>query len=288
MFALWREHQQVPLLLLNGTSVEDGCRFNGSVLNASIEGRGRTPCRSLEPFDEEQEADLGVHDGVNPTSVLPATRDLADFVCGTNDTPLSSVAFLSARFPFVNPSGRVASACPRTTGQVSYVVDGGYLDTSGASPLTELSQTLLPLIDRWNLRREGARCVVPFFVQIDNGFEDAGSDLAPRRPSELTLPLSTVFATRIARAAEARADSALVFNSLFTGARLNRHRLTDRYAHFVNQAHPGPRAPLGWAQSKASEDELRDQFRQRKNLEALREVRGWVRAARNGALSCVG
>jgi hypothetical protein len=97
-----------------------------------------------------------------------------------------------------------------------------------------------------------------------------------------------VFATRIARAAEARADSALVFNTLFGGARLNGHRLTDRYAHFVNQAHPGPRAPLGWAQSKASEDELREQFRQRKNLEALREVRGWVRAARNGALSCVG
>ena len=289
MFALWREHQQVPLLLLNGTSVEDGCRFNGSVLNASIEGRVRSPCRSLAPFDETAGAPLGTHRGVKPTSLLPATRDLSDFVCGSNDAPLSSVAFLSARFPFVNPSGRVASACPeRTRGQVSYVVDGGYLDTSGASPLNELSQTLLPLIDRWNQRRAGARCVVPFFVQIDNGFEDAGSDPAPRRPSELTLPLKTVFATRIARAAEARADSALVFNGLFTGARLRGRRLTDRYAHFVNQAHPGPRAPLGWAQSKASEDELRDQFRQRKNLEALEEVRGWIEAARSGALACVG
>ena len=289
MFELWREHQQVPLLLMNGTSVEDGCRFNGSVLNASVEGRVRSTCRSLSPFDEAPGEALGVQGGVNPTSVLPATRDLADFVCGSNDTPLSSAAFLSARFPFVNPAGRVSSACPeRTAGQVSYVVDGGYLDTSGASPLNELSQSLLPLIDRWNLRQEGARCVVPFFVQIDNGFEDAGSDPAPRRPSELTLPLTTVFATRIARAAEARADSALVFTGLFTGARLQGRRLRDRYAHFVNQAHPGPRAPLGWTQSKASEDELRGQFRQQKNLDALREVRGWIEAARSGELSCTG
>ncbi len=290
MFELWREHQQVPLLLLNGTNVADGCRFNGSVLDANIEGRIRSTCRSLSPFDEGQVSaaeKLGSQAGVNAGSLLPATRDLADYVCGSRDVPLSSAAFLSARFPFVNPAGRVESACPeKTPGELAYVVDGGYLDTSGASPLIELSQSLVPMIEGWNRQQEGARCVVPFFVQIDNGFEDAGSDPAPRRPSELTLPLQTVFATRIARAAEARADSALIFNSPFLGARIEGRLLSDRYAHFVNQAHPGPRAPLGWTQSKASEKELRDQFRQRKNLAALREVRGWVDAAATGELAC--
>jgi hypothetical protein len=295
LFELWRDEPQVPLLLLNGTSVEDGCRFNGSVLNANVEGtaNSRPTCRSMSPFDEaptpKRRERLGAHQRVNPTSTLTATRDLADSVCGNHDVPLASAAFLSGRFPFVNPSGRVESVCPeKSRNSVAYVVDGGYLDTSGASPLVELSGELLPLIEGWNRRREGAQCVVPFLIQIDNGFEDSGSQLNASRPKELTLPLGTVFAARIARAAQARAGAAILFNEAFAGARIRRKQLSDRYAHFVNQAHPGPRAPLGWAQSRASEDELRSQLRQAKNLDALREVRGWITASKTSNLACTG
>jgi hypothetical protein len=129
---------------------------------------------------------------------------------------------------------------------------------------------------------------VPFLIQIDNGFEDSGSQLNASRPKELTLPLGTVFAARIARAAQARAGAAILFNEPFAGARIRRKQLSDRYAHFVNQAHPGPRAPLGWAQSRASEDELRSQLRQAKNLDALREVRGWITASKTSNLACTG
>jgi hypothetical protein len=295
LFELWRDEPQVPLLLLNGTSVEDGCRFNVSVLNANVEGtaNSRPTCRSMSPFDEaptpKRRERLGAHQRVNPTSTLTATRDLADSVCGNHDVPLASAAFLSGRFPFVNPSGRVESVCPeKSRNSVAYVVDGGYLDTSGASPLVELSGELLPLIEGWNRRREGAQCVVPFLIQIDNGFEDSGSERNASRPKELTLPLGTVFAARIARAAQARAGAALLFNKPFAGARIRRKQLSDRYAHFVNQAHPGPRAPLGWAQSRASEDELRSQLRQAKNLDALRELRGWIAASRSSNLACTG
>ena len=107
-----------------------------------------------------------------------------------------------------------------------------------------------------------------------------------RRPLEGGVPLQTLFATRVARAAQARAQAALLFNASFPVATIGGSAIRDRYAHFVNQAHPGPSAPLGWAQSRHSERELRAQLRQEKNRSALAEVRGWFAAARDGSVAC--
>jgi hypothetical protein len=284
LFELWREHAEVPLLVLNGTSVDDGCRFNASVLDANValaEGEEQPNCRSIAPFDEPQtpaRPTPGEQARVDPRSVLPAARDLSDFLSGGDceenyDVGLSTAGFLSARFPFVNPSGRLEQLCEPDADRaaVAYVVDGGYLDTSAASPVIELLAQLDPLIDSWNrTHRAEGRCVVPFMIQVDNGFEEAGRPRPATRPGELTLPLSTVFETRLGRAAEARAGAALLFNRPFepTGE-------GDRYAHFVNQAHPGPAAPFGWTQSEAAEEELASQLEQRKNVQALDEVNGW-------------
>ena len=130
LFELWRSRHAVPLLLLNGTSVEDGCRFNGSVLDASVETAAKkTPqgpakvrfhdCRATGPFDDTPSGTGTEEPGTQvllPKSVLGATRDLADFVCGRSgqqlDVPLATVAILSARFPYVSPSGRVERRCP--------------------------------------------------------------------------------------------------------------------------------------------------------------------------------
>ena len=285
LFSLWRDHPEVPLLLMNGTSVADACRFNASVLDGNVEtSDAQQPnCRSGSPFDERQDEQdpptAGVQNRLHGKSALAATRDLSDFLCSERlDVPLSAAAFLSARFPFVNPSGRIERRCsaPGVLPAVAYVVDGGYLDTSGASPLVELSARLGPLIDLWNARHAAdSGCVVPFMIQIDNGFEDEGKARPSRRPPELTLPLTTVFEARIGRAAQARAAAGLLFNQPFP-ATIGETPADDRYAHFVNQAHPGPRAPLGWVQSRASEQELRDQRVQRKNRQALAEVRQWL------------
>lgn len=257
----------MPLLLLNGTSVEDGCRFTASPLDANVETADGVPpgCRSTEPFDP------GESQGVSADSTLPATRDLVDFLCeDKKDVALSTAGLLSGRFPFVNPAGRV-QGCKRRNAKapVAYVVDGGYLDTSGTSPVLELMNGLQPLVDNWN-RGHRDRCVTPVLIQIDNGF-DAG---APRssRPGELLVPLKTLFATRIGRAAEARVGGALAF----------RGGTPARWAHFVNVAHPGPKAPLGWTQSRASERELTEQLGQKKNDEAFALVKSWL----SGGLTC--
>jgi hypothetical protein len=292
---LWHEHPETPLLLLNGTNVADGCRFNVSALDGSVETTDPDEhynCRSMAPFDERRDTsdELDTSTRVHGKSVLTATRDLVDYLCGERyDLRLSTASFASARFPFVNPSGRIERRCAVKTGKkpVAHVVDGGYLDTSGASPVNEMMEALRPKIDEWNTTHADAgSCVVPFLIQIDNGFEDASPPTAPRRPSELTLPLTTVLASRIGRAAQARAEAALSFELPFAGALVDEEAVRDRYAHFVNQAHAGPGAPLGWTQSNYSEQELRSQRRQPKNLEALLEVRSWFAAARSGELGC--
>jgi hypothetical protein len=276
LFETWWRRSHTPLLLLNGTNVTDGCRFSVSVLDASIEAGASEServeqCRSSRAFDEDAAA------GVPPDAALSATRELADFACPeTGDVRLSTAALLSARFPFVSPSGRIASC--QDGDIVSYVVDGGYLDTSGASPLVELMQRLAPLIDRFN-RRATPGCVVPFLVQVDNG-PPAGAQEGTRRPLEVNVPLATLFQTRLARAANARNSAALGFTTEFPAAVVRTPRgeepLDDRYAHFFNVDAPGPRPPLGWVMSSFSRAELRaDRFRG-PNPEAFAEVRAWL------------
>jgi len=294
LFELWRTHQVTPLLLLNGTSVEDGCRFNGSVLDASVETlvarEGKPPlrrfhdCRATGPFDDDERKPA--RDRVLPKSVLGATRDLTDFLCNERlDTRLSTIAILSARFPYVSPSGRLERRCTDEDkgNKVTYVVDGGYLETSGASPIVELFDKLDPVIRGYNRRAGAQACVIPLMIQIDNGYEDDAAPRARKRPTELFVPPLTLVATRGARAAQAKAQAALLFDRPFQGATLDGAPLADRYTHFVIQTHAGARAPLGWALSATARQALRDQLTQPKNAAALRDVRRWIRP---GALDC--
>lgn len=213
---------------------------------------------------------------------------MSDLLCRQRvDLRLSTASLLSARFPYVNPAGRVASRCPNGPQRVVHGVDGGYLDTSGASPLVELMTALEPLVEEANADpRNAGRCVIPFMVQIDNGFDDSSPPRKPRRPSQLLAPLQTVFAARIARAAEARSGAALMFTTPFAGARYKGGAVSNRYAHFVNEAHPGPGAPFGWAQSRFSQTELVSQLRQPRNRQALAEISDWFDAISDGRLTC--
>jgi hypothetical protein len=280
--------EHVPLMLLNGTSVSDGCRINVSALDAGIASVQPAPreferCRSTDPFGEQSPSaalDLSVQHA-QTGSALAGTRDVVDFLCDA-DLPVSTAALLSGRFPFVSPSGRLAHC---TEESVSYVVDGGYLDTSGASPVIELLQRLGPAIELYNESQQGVRCVVPFLVQIDNGVDPGSSGLS-KRPLELSVPLQTLFQTRGGRAANARTDSALLFTTTFASARFAGGPLRDRYAHFVNLPQSGPQPPLGWTLSERSREDLHDQLAQDQNLAAFAEVREWFDAAEDDRLSC--
>jgi hypothetical protein len=272
----WRSSPDVPLLLLNGTSVQAGCRVNGSVLNVDVEDPGTTrgsrsrDCVSTLPFEQPT-----VGAAERATWVLAATHDLADLLCPDQDVRLSTAALISARFPYATPSGRIPRCGTRFA---VWTVDGGYFDTSAASPAVELWTKLEPIVERRN--RRGGPCIVPVFLQIDNHYtEPRGSKR--RRTSELQAPLQAVRAAHDAREHDARQAAALAFQGRFdpfagaTAVQDGRRQPVVRYVHVYPRSHPGTEAPLGWALSQASMNDLKAQLAGGPNGDAMAQIRSW-------------
>ena len=158
---------QVPLMLLNGTIVRTGQRFNISPLDGSAAVK--------EEIDH---------------SWAGGSVDLRDVLCPTEDIGLFDAAFLSARFPLATPSGHLlgGDGCPRDVESGVDVVDGGYLENSGAGQIAELYGVLVPLLAR--AANVGAyRPVQPLIVEIENGEHSGTPDKAPELRSKLAEPL---------------------------------------------------------------------------------------------------
>ena len=297
------EGRRTPLLLLNGASVEDGCRFNTSFLDGAVEAREANrlveECLPLRPFES---ARASVPASARKDWVLASTKDLNEFLCNEEgeskqDIRLSTAALLSARFPYVAPAGRVVK-CDEPEGQsATYVVDGGYFDTSAASPIVEVWQALEPWVIDYNLRSPDS-CLVPFLIQLDNGYSEPRGPHPNARPLEALVPLKAAAAARNAREANARQAAALSFaQRLFTdddrdsavdlgfGLRFNHESGQElvRFAHVYPRAHPGTRAPLGWALSDSAMTDLEEQIGGARNALEVERVHSWLR---EGALTC--
>jgi hypothetical protein len=269
--------QPYPLLLLNGTKVQDSCRFETSVLDGSIKltkpGENNETlvedCRSMRLF--ESSSDRYVQPEDRPGWTFASSEDLVDYLCPRQDVRLSTAALMSARFPYILPSGRLQK-CDGST--AVNLVDGGYFDTSGASPVVELWDRLRPLVDVAN--RNG-RCIVPVYLQIDNGYASEPSSTKSSRPWESSVPLETLRRSRDAREANARQAAALAFGApSLDGTRFNGpDGAVDRVAHIYPRAHPGSKAPLGWTLSDASMEDLRVQLQTEANRLEIEKVRKW-------------
>ena len=252
-------HPELPLLLLNGTTVEAGCRFVTSPIRTSGELPGRD-CSNLPQIAQ------------TPIPGVPAaTQDLRQFLCtgkdGTlDDIRLSTAALLSSRFPYVSPSGRLVMC--GTDPEVSvHVVDGGYLDGSGGASARELWDAVSADVDAWNTDASRTSCIVPYFIQISSGYE---STLPPGEGnvSEPRVPPTTEARGRGERSVEGRNAAALAFRQDLPGT-----GKSDRYAILYLRAHPGAAAPLGWTLSRASVDELERQLDS--NDDQLSEIASW-------------
>jgi hypothetical protein len=263
-----------PLLLLNGTKVQDGCRFETSVVDESIKLSQRKEnnetlvedCLSLRVF--EKSSDRYVKPADRGTWALASTEDLVDYLCPRQDVRLSTAALMSARFPYVLSSGRLPK-CDHST--AVNLVDGGYFDTSAASPVVELWDRLRPLVDARNRKAPG--CVVPVFLQIDNHYAGEAAAGKGSRPWESSVPLQALGGSRNAREANARQAAALAFGS--AGPGFVKKQPVDRVAHIYPRAHPGSKAPLGWTLSDASMDDLRRQLQTDANRLEIDKVREW-------------
>jgi hypothetical protein len=250
----------IPLLVLNGTSVESGCRFNGSVLDANARDPADPSVRCLAP------ASLPT----GPGGVLAATNDLGDYLCPAEDVRLSTTAFLSARFPGISPAGHLRQ-CPATSTSEyppeTYVVDGGYLENSGAATILEVWLALERLVDAHNRDPQAAALIVPFLLQIDNGYNEPRSPGALPATPQFIAPLIAFLGVRDAMQALVRQAAQLEFSRPWTLATSSTDGeptvyCTSRYLHISLLAHPGPQAQLGWLLSDVAFDDLADQLRQ--------------------------
>jgi hypothetical protein len=281
---LFARRKQWPLLFLNGTSVLDGCRFETSTIATSsrlrhdrLAGPLVDGCLSLRHYDTQPPPHGSDYAYLKPASrtwSLAGTKDLSSFLCPDKDIRLSTAALLSARFPFVSPSGRVRCG----GGPSAYVVDGGYWDNTATETLIELWDHLQPRLAAYNANPLSSSCLVPVLIEIDNHYLSVAGPGHDARPKEVFVPTTTLGTVRNGREADSREEAALLFSAKDfapnQSALLGRQTL-DRVAHFYPQAHPGIQAPLGWTLSKSAQTDLEDQVHSGGNLSELKKVRSW-------------
>jgi hypothetical protein len=188
-------------LIINSTSVKGNCRVWLSQLQLPA------PAQDTDPtFDPELNCDKVL-------GVAPRTIDLfsayGPYVTGASartcfgQVSAATAALLTARFPYVTPSG-VVGPCPDrrvVPGQRSVpywpetqLVDGGYIEDSGLATITDLSDVWLPLVREQNRKAfaDSSRktpLVVPLVVYLTNEDRNVNQPALDASPiSELAVP----------------------------------------------------------------------------------------------------
>lgn len=260
----------LPLVMLNGATVEDGCRFvvsplsgDGTVTPTTPEGEAGRNCTGITRLEGQLPGD----------QIFADARDARHFFCGRTgsgsytlgDVRFSTAALLSARFPFVSPAGRLPF-CAGEEGSV-HAVDGGYLDNSGGASIAEVWEVLEPEVVEFNLDPVNNACIVPYLILIDSGY---GPNPAPKSDAvpELMMPLSGLFSSKDSRTIEGRNDAAMWFRQPVDGVVPR-----DRVATLYLRTQPGDQAPLGWSIDDTSISALEAQLQS--NEDQLHEIDAW-------------
>lgn len=145
----------VPNLILNMTSVEDGKRV--LITNLPMWQLEKAECtetwigRTMGIFDDAidylqaantRECNAPAHPTRPPTTVR-----------------LSTAINNSARFSFISPAGTVNDRL--------HIVDGGYFENSGTTSLEEVYLAIKPMIDSWNAVHTDSE-IVPIVLHVSN------------------------------------------------------------------------------------------------------------------------
>jgi hypothetical protein len=283
-----------PLLALNGTSVTDGCRLTVSPLNLA----GPQRQNASDPADTSAVDCLALDPVLKNTDVvlqtLAATKDAFDLTCregeGTDpqDLRLSTAALLSARFPYVSPTGTLSSC--KNPGDRTFDLDGGIVDSSGAGPLA----LAWPEIVSWLATQKG-RCISPKLILIENGYLSQTKSRPADTPGELTAPLSAERAVADARSPSARQAAALAFQKSFPPGGCGQNRpgtsapggwQVPNVVDFYPVAQPGVEAPLGWTLARYSQDSLEQQLGNPNNQCSAAIVAAWFTGNRQQPKIC--
>jgi hypothetical protein len=236
-------------------------------------------------------------DGSKAVDVLPSTTELVDVLCPDEDVPLSTAAHLSARFPYASPTGRIErkpctgnSAGLIPAPAVSFDLDGGIFDNSGAGTALDTWRALEPLAGA--AERESRVCLAPIFIQIDNSPPAATvATTVDAPPFETLAPVTSYLGELGSRESYARAGAASAFARAVSPSG---HAITvspaprnagqqSFWQRIVLYGQPGPKPPLGWTLARETIDDMRRQLQVPANAEAIKALRGMLQP---GALGC--
>ena len=208
----WQPEGIAPALVLNTTVVENGKRLAFS------------PFKIVLPTQE---------------NIVLDERDL--------DVKLSTVAGLSARFPFVSPVGWYKRS---SDGSKSRLADGGYFDNSGIPTAIDIGRTLQ------KIEGYGETFKLVYLAIVD---QPSNSSLQPPKSSglnEVWSPIRTLFGARVARSLSAIELSAYTLNDGVTDPfQLNFRTLVLQKVDPKMQIN----LPLGWQLSKTSKEFIAEQ-----------------------------
>ena len=163
----------LPLLLLNGTSVETGRRIIASDLVSTTRIADKDSKVSLLPLYSEAFDLFELLSTPCADQGKPCPADRPETPDG-KDLRLSTAALISARFPIISPAGIL-----RTPGEGKHgdrVVDGGYFENAGLTSALDLAEAI---------HREG---VHPAILWVQNEPVGAG-DVSVTPPRQVHTPV---------------------------------------------------------------------------------------------------
>jgi hypothetical protein len=273
-----------PFLLLGGTQVESGCRLNISRLRltAPTDAKEQGECAALAGRPSAASEPEGERLGpVLPTAAL--TSDVLDYLCDGGSLNRSTAALMSARFPYVSPSGELKRC---SGGRPTAVVDGGYAENTGVQVLLDLWARLQPLVAEHNRHRDRAR-IVPIFVLVDNHYAKTARAGPVGRTQELLVPPRTAGRPDQLDDHGVEQLANATFSVAVPGANGETCQVgtgpTQRFLRIAPTESPGVPAPLAWTLSKIAMDDL---DRQRTRALAVAPASTLLQVLRGGDLTC--
>jgi hypothetical protein len=163
--------------------------------------------------------------------------------------PLSTAAFLSARFPWITPAGRFTDVGENSAHQIALekirVVDGGYFENSGVVTAMDVVEDIAnALNDDSELAQYRDRIEINLITL--NSKEYSANDFYGL--SEILAPVDTMLSTRIARGPieTARAQQLLTAETAIKNAtQAIDHTVSERFIR-LDLNWLGYPLPLGW------------------------------------------
>lgn len=252
-----REDKFSADLILNATDAITGCRYLVSQINAAHTTQTAEQIATTTRGCSNSSAPLPFSvDFFKQFVQIPSAKN--DRCNGTLSA--ATAAMLSARFPYVTPSGVIG---PCNSSPQAQIIDGGYTEGTGLGSIIDLSPELLKFAAQKSAEN-GGDPIMPIIMYLDN---DRGGDLQPAPPnaiSELMVPITgnAKSATAQISAATLLQRSAQLVNSpsnydaAAPGEQATSPLLPGSVIVVSQRSEPAIAAPLGWILSTSSATQM--------------------------------